>query len=545
MSKREFLNQLTKKEIENLKKELHEQRGGKCYICDQNIDLATQRTDIDHIVAIELGGDDDKHNFALTHAGCNRSKGIKDLQLQRYIAQFRKLIDEKMQNGSLKDMITVADVLLKYGGSKSNISIKYIDNGDLSISYEANTKPNTLNFNLLSDEQNGKFTSFIGMMPKEIIFHDPSVNPRSIVDLEPMIEEFYQKRPQLQPSLAYIINEQGKGKIKLFDGQHKAAAQLINGADKLFVRVFINPPIEDLIKTNFRAHTKLAQIHFPQLIADKISHSIFYEEFEKYKNDSNLQKASEKDFIKSLPADLKSEYRNYLKGYYKYDVLTSNENKLMDYVETVSARSKRFPLSFESLRRGLLETFLFLKAADDNIQTTEKMRKIERENLQKIMDIIAEEILVNKFNASVGIFKIEQRLQNEDPHITNDHLLAYRMLRQASLISWAEQFRDAVNTYINSNTKYKKDWHKEKYLWAELDQNDFLTIRAMIKYIKTHPAWTVKEDNMVNQISTTKVNDWREIIIEGKLPGAVQSIYDPMNSGKILEKALVIRNINN
>ena len=221
------------------------------------------------------------------------------------------------------------------------------------------------------------------------------------------------------------------------------------------------------------------------------------------------------------------------------------ENKLMDYVETVSARSKRFPLSFESLRRGLLETFLFLKAADDNIQTSETMRKIERENLQKIMDIIAEEILVNKFNASVGIFKIEQRLQNEDPHITNDHLLAYRMLRQAPLISWAEQFRDAVNTYINSNTKYKKDWHKEKYLWAELDQNDFLTIRAMIKYIKTHPAWTVKEDNMVNQISTTKVNDWREIITEGKLPGAVKAIYDPMNSGKILEKALVIRNSNN
>jgi hypothetical protein len=538
MEKREYLNSLTQREIDDLKRELHKQRGGLCYICREPINPAAQRTDIDHIIALKLEGSDGKHNLAITHAGCNRSKGIRDLQLQRYIADFRKLVDKKLKNGTLNEMITVGDILIEYNGSSSEVALN-IDKDFMIMSYEVNNKPSTLKYNSLEDEQDSKFKSFVGMLPKEVIFHDPDINPRSIVDLEPMIEEFYQKRPQLQPSLAYIeLNNNECGKIKLFDGQHKAAAQLLNGADKLFVRTFINPPLEELVKTNFRAHTKLAQIHFPQLISDKVAHSIFEEEFKKYINSIDLEKGSEKKFIDSLPADMKTEYRNYLKGYIKYDVLSSNAIMLMKFVETVSSRSKKYPLSFESLRRGLLEIFLYLKPSAEPLSATQLMREKEKVNLQQLMNIIAEEILIDKFKPLIGIFKIEQRLRNNDPHITTEHLLAYRMLRQAPLIAWAEQFRDAVSTFINSKNKYQKDWHKEKFLWADLDDNDFKIIRNMIRFIKSHPSWTVEEENLVNQISTTKVNDWRLIINEGKLPGVVDSLYSPMNSGEILSNAV-------
>ena len=213
----------------------------------------------------------------------------------------------------------------------------------------------------------------------------------------------------------------------------------------------------------------------------------------------------------------------------------------MKYVETVSSRSKTHPLSFESLRRGLLEIFLYLKASKEELSVSQKMRELERNNLQIILNIICEEVLKDKFQTSVGIFKIEERLQKNDPKITFEHLLAYRMLRQSALIAWAEEFRIAINTYLNSHNKYKKDWSKENYLWVEFDDNDIVMIRKMIKFIKTHPAWCVKEENVVKNISTTSVSDWRQIILEGKLPGALKPIYEPMNGGQILIKSLQMK----
>ncbi|HUS85443.1 MAG TPA: hypothetical protein VMX56_09875, partial [Anaerolineales bacterium] len=91
----------------------------------------------------------------------------------------------------------------------------------MRLFFDIDKKPQKLIFNLLEDEQDSRYKSFVGMLPKQIIFHDPDINPRSIVDLGPMIEEFYQKRPQLQPSLAYMnLSGSSKGKIMLFDGQH-------------------------------------------------------------------------------------------------------------------------------------------------------------------------------------------------------------------------------------------------------------------------------------------------------------------------------------
>ena len=58
---------------------------------------------------------------------------------------------------------------------------------------------------------------------------------RIFVDL---IEEFMKKRPQLQISLAWWAPESdSSGPVKVFDGQHKAAAQILLGVNVLPVRI--------------------------------------------------------------------------------------------------------------------------------------------------------------------------------------------------------------------------------------------------------------------------------------------------------------------
>lgn len=67
-----------------LEKRLHDRQSGKCFICDDAIDLVLHQgqLDIDHIEPRAEEGSDDENNLALTHATCNRSKGASDRLLQ-------------------------------------------------------------------------------------------------------------------------------------------------------------------------------------------------------------------------------------------------------------------------------------------------------------------------------------------------------------------------------------------------------------------------------------------------------------------------------
>src|SRR5690606_31738125 len=109
---------------------------------------------------------------------------------------------------------------------------------------------------------------FFTVLPLEYIFHDDKINPRSIgSNISKLIEEFYQGNPQLHVQLGWIdIAEGSESKVKIFDGQHKAAAQVLLGAKAIPVRVFINPNEDLLILTNFRAGTTLKQVAFDKSI---------------------------------------------------------------------------------------------------------------------------------------------------------------------------------------------------------------------------------------------------------------------------------------
>lgn len=83
---------------------------------------------------------------------------------------------------------------------------------------------------------------FFATLPIEYIFHDEKINPRKInSSLSKLMDEFYNGYPQLQVCLGYIQSNNGKSKVMLFDGQHKAAAQILLNVRSIPVRVFIKP----------------------------------------------------------------------------------------------------------------------------------------------------------------------------------------------------------------------------------------------------------------------------------------------------------------
>lgn len=59
-----------------LERRLRDRQTGRCFICDDTIDLILHdgQLDVDHVVPLTERGPDHENNFALVHATCNRSK---------------------------------------------------------------------------------------------------------------------------------------------------------------------------------------------------------------------------------------------------------------------------------------------------------------------------------------------------------------------------------------------------------------------------------------------------------------------------------------
>ncbi|MCL4474465.1 MAG: hypothetical protein M1455_11140 [Actinobacteria bacterium] len=290
-SKIETLSQTERAELIN---RLHRRQDGLSYISGKPIDLQIDKVDVDHIVSLDRHGPDDEVNWGLVLESENRSKKARDLQLMRYIYQFRA---HKEQYLSIQRDFTLGDALQEFFPNRIRVKAE-ADNEKIQILFNEDGETQRITSPLIADGNDSSIVSFSGLLPFSILFHDSIINPRTIVDLEPLIEEFYVGNPQLQPSLGILnLDDNEEGEIRLFDGQHKAAAQLYIRNKSLYVRVFVNANEALLKRTNFRAHTSLAQIHFPHMITDKVGHDLFTIDFEPYLEEVDWHKANEKSFL--------------------------------------------------------------------------------------------------------------------------------------------------------------------------------------------------------------------------------------------------------
>lgn len=542
MRKPSAFDKLSPEEKKETIKRILSRQGGTSYISGRTIDLAINKIEVDHIISLDKNGPDNESNWGVVIDSENSSKGARDLQLMRFIYSFRQHAEKHI---SQKRDFNLGDALFEFFPKRQEIKVRFNEERTeiTLISYDHDST-NQYTFLLIEDGNDRSVKSFVGMIPFNFIFHDPTINPRSIVDLEPLLEEFYNKNPQLFPSLAILETDvDGRGKIQVFDGQHKAAAQLYNRSQNLFLRVFINADKTKIKRTNLRAHTIVAQIHFPQLVTDKVGHDLFKIEFEPFIDRVDIERESEYSFIKQ--EDINEEYRNYLYNYYRYNVLINEDgdrNKILDYVETISARSKKYPLSYDTLSKTFLK-IIYSKPSLLKLKESVHFRKLELTNLWKIMEIFTEEVLESKFDTEKGIFKLEERLLDDPDSINDSHLIAYRLCRRSGMVIWIDQFSKAMALMLKTRSKYRdNNWANEQKLWVVMNDDDLNQIRKMFKVIKSHQIWKTKDNKEVlSALGSTKQSDWTEMLINGKLPGREEKFFEPLTDMFIFQNSLDIK----
>ncbi len=107
------------------------------------------------------------------------------------------------------------------------------------------------------------------------------------------------------------------------------------------------------------------------------------------------------------------------------------------------------------------------------------------------------------------------------------HLRAYRICRAAAATVWVEQFRLAVTVLLSARTRYRNgSWSQYRPLWAEIKNEDWESIRKMLRAVVQHKIWAVRVGGEVlSALSSTKQGDWQELLLKGRLPGRMEESF--------------------
>ena len=522
-----YLDSLTTEERNQLISKLHRIQNGTCYICGGEIDLTLHVPNIDHIIPLANRGKDQEDNFALTHESCNKSKQDSNLKIARILHLLQK-IQDKTENQENR-AASLKQVLEYFGGSKYDIKHKTEEN-KLKLSFSEIGNNNIITSQIFEDALSKEKTCFLEI-PIEYIFHDELINPRGInSSISRLIKEFEKGNPQLHLSLARINDN----KIKIFDGQHKAVAQILLGSKKLLLRLFISPNIDRLTETNTNAGSTLRQIAFDKSIMRQLNNVLYYERIKKYQSDHNLKEDDLSFSEQKLVEYFKGENINlkkYIIESVKHNITYSNNNKLKEYID-FEGKAKELPISHSAFDKTFLTLFIDSKLILNtpiNFKSEEGLnpRELEIEQVVNLLNIVAEEIYVGKFKPDIGVYRIEKKVIDEnDTGITDDHLIAFRMSKEEVMYNWLLYLEKVIESYFNLTGKIVSN---DRLFKEKFDEQLWINIRNFLKNLRQLPLW--KDRSMAKTIFAGKntYEFWKMIFEKGVSPDGAQVLVRPLN----------------
>jgi len=522
-----YLSSLTKDEYSGLTKKLWNIQNHRCFICEDEIDLDLNTTNIDHIVPLANKGNDAEVNFAVTHESCNKEKQDANLKTARILQRLRKI--QKSVHAETGKPASLKDVLKNYNGSQYILKYK-IENDEIKYSFSDIGDNKTYQTSVFTDNLSSEQSCFIEV-PIEYLYHDEIINPRGINNsIGKLIKEFDKKNPQLHLSLARVDN----GKLKIFDGQHKAVAQILLGTRKFAIRIFLEPNIDRLTETNTNAGSTLRQIAFDKSIMRQLNNTLYSERVKKYQiahalkeDDYSFSEQQLIDFFKGDGANIKK----YIIDSIKHSITNAKDNKLKDYID-FEGKAKELPISYSAFDKTILSSFvsskLILNTPIDS-KTDEGLnpRELEINQIVKILSILAENVYINKFLPEVGTARVEKKIiDKKDNEITDDHLIAYRISKEEILYNWLQYLKKVITTYFSNTGKI---FIEEKIFQTPFDDQLWINIENFVKNLNQLPLW--KDRSMASTIFSGKNNYdyWKVIFETGKsLDGAIV-LTSPLN----------------
>ncbi len=439
-----------------------------CYICLKTLEgYSPEEIEFDHIYNYADGYPQNLSNFAPVHASkdprklnCHKAKGRKTPY--EYREELR--IKSKLEKISGLKNLCPSAVQSVYSILKEKKSITI--NGDTLTLYNQKIG-NSDNF------------YFYHEIDTKFIEDDDKIQLRPLESkILPMI--FHLKQSvQLLPSLGRL--DPDSKTIKIFDGQHKAVAQIIgNNRKKIPCIVFINPDVDKMRVVAYLAHSDFLQQRYKKSHIDAKLAEIYkqrIEAFRKRVGDPNAR-YSETDI---LAGESKAGIRKFLLASIISEIQLER-SFIRDYAAQSRTEQKRRPMLWQSIERTVIK-FCNLELVNEFSDSENNFRSDEIENICFILDQIEEYSIKNKWDP--------------DSPESKSHQLSRTYYYRTAFNNWINTLEEALRFALEQKqgAKIYGALCYQKTFSPEI-RSRFITV---IKKLFDYPLWV--QDTIQNEIA--------------------------------------------
>ena len=441
----------------------------RCFISGEIIGDADE-IEYDHIQPFAKDGETDIANIRIVLKGHNRRKSDQSLYDVRDNLRLERLFEAKKNNIRLQDIFELKEIRKSNTHAIENGGTIKIDDGKLSREFP------------LFHDAILQVSYFYGRLPVSWLENDDQegLQPR-VIDYKRLISirDHLKAHPQLAPSIGRLLGQ----RLKLFDGQHKLAAQVLNNQTEVDIKVYVSPEateqakrlFDSLMITNLEAHSKLKQIPFyTSTLLDRLSviYKDFLEEFISTKPPEGHTEERSIRFLVTQKGFNAPEAKEMLRSAIKSAALDGC--KLATYVAEAS-KDASYPLTVDLLNRTIFRSTLYLEPSNARFTSETDFRNAEAANFTDVSNILVAETHVENWVP-----------QSRGRTATPAQLKARRIWHKGSVLTWAPYLKSILIFALQIMTNDER----EKMLYrSPIPENQKDIIRGCLSRLFSHPMW--------------------------------------------------------
>lgn len=481
--------QLTEQEKEHVIEMQREPDGSlRCYISGEIINLDADEYEFDHVHPVALDGENSLPNMRAVLKKYHVKKGTLSLYEVRENLRLEKLFNQKKNSIKLQDIIALKGVERRSVHFEIDGQVATISDGEKRLS-----------FHLIDDPILG-VKYFYGRVPVYWVQNDDQegLQPR-VIDYKRLItlRDHLHAHPQMAPAIARLLS----GSIRLFDGQHKVAAQLLNDCNEIDIKVYISPddPVlakllfDSLMMTNLEAHSKMRQVPFyTSTLIERFS-VIYKELWEDFATQKPTNQHSEANFYAFLVNE-KGFPRGKANDIFRAEIKETalHQSELAKYIAEAS-KDASFPLTQEIMNKIIFPSCLYLQPSPAICDSPEDYRNQEAANFVSLSELLVEQSYLASWVQRSG-----------STSLSPASLKARRIWHKGSVLTWGPYLRDSI---INAFNIMTEDERNRLLYRPEMGADTKERIQTHLHRLFNHPLWDEPEGNLDSILVSAQKQD--------------------------------------
>jgi hypothetical protein len=472
-----------------------------CFVDNERIENEKE-IHFDHIEPFAKVEETSLNNIAPVCKNHNLAK--KDMTLSEYrdklqMENFFENLDSAGKQPKLNDVLTFKfengfgfPIQYDFDSEQMKITVKYFQDKDKVHlpkveTYHVYQCPKT------------KMNYFYALVPARNILNDGredaelELQPRPLyLDHLWILYRHLRVNTQIQPSICRVDGSV----VLVFDGQHKAAAQIWMGADAIDAKVYIKPDVVWLMRTNLFAHEKGKQRGFySSILADKMA-QLYGVNWHQYIDTPG--KKSEKGFctfIKYAENKPDDKPEKQIEAFLMTSILSNRGNDFSRFMAPENKTGKQYAISWDSMKKHYFRYFLTKPPLQFEIDSKDDYRNQEIRNNVRLLNILAKQILIDKWNPSEA---------NEA------HKKAERIFRPGAIMAWFPMLKNVIYNKLDLVNPEEA----EHIFFRNIPEDKWSLIEGFVKRMFDHQIWVEIDTNIDVAFGNKKLAYTKELFAQ-------------------------------